>query len=114
MKLSYFTSLLLSFVMLLFLSTFIVSRNIPNPPWFAASSAWTMFLVFVTFMILKTGKIYKYRALFFSIYAFSFVFTFIMHLIETRGSMALTRDIIAANETPLCPVAIPMLIVPAL
>lgn len=114
MKKSLFSSIFLSFIMLLFLSTFIVSLNVPDPPRFIASSVWAFFLVFITFMIFKTGKISKYRAQFFIIYAFSFILTFTTHLIEERGSMALTQDVINANQTPLCPIAIPMLILPAL
>ncbi|MBN2281944.1 MAG: 4Fe-4S binding protein [Candidatus Marinimicrobia bacterium] len=64
-------------------------------------------------MILKTGKISKYRSLFFTIFAFSFILMFVTNLLEERGSMALTAEIIANNETPLCPIAIPMLILPA-
>ncbi len=65
-------------------------------------------------MMLKTGKISKYRSMFFTIFAFSFILIFVVHLLESRGSMALTQKVINNNETPLCPVAIPMLILPAL
>ncbi|MCP4545303.1 MAG: 4Fe-4S binding protein [bacterium] len=65
-------------------------------------------------MILRTGKVSRYRSIFFVIYAVSFVIVFISDLISTRGSMALTQDIIEANQTPLCPVAIPQLILPAI
>jgi len=111
---SLFTSLFLSFIMLLLLSTFIISLNVSNPPMLITSSIWSFFLVFTIFMIYKTGKVSKYRSLFFVIYAFSFVLVFISHLVETRGGMALTQEIIARKEVPLCPVAIPMLILPAI
>ncbi|MBN1826635.1 MAG: 4Fe-4S binding protein [Candidatus Eisenbacteria bacterium] len=65
-------------------------------------------------MILRTGRTKPWRGVFFVVYSFSFVFIFIGDLIAERGSMALTPEIIAAHETPLCPVAIPQLILPAL
>ncbi|MEW6042182.1 MAG: 4Fe-4S binding protein [Elusimicrobiota bacterium] len=113
MKRSIFTSILLSFIMLLLFSTFIIARNIPNPPMFFTSTVWALFMVFITFMIYRTGKISKYRAMFFITYAFSFILVFITHLLEERGTMALTQEVIAAKDVPLCPVAIPMLILPA-
>jgi len=114
MKKSIFTSSFLAVIMLLFVSTFVVALNVSNPGMFASSSLWAIFLIFTTFMIYRTGKISKYRSVFFIIFAFSFVLVFVGNLLEERGSMALTQEIIQANETPLCPVAIPMLILPAI
>jgi len=110
---SLFTSIFLTFLMLLLLSTFIIALNIPNPPLLITSTIYTLFLLVVTFMIFKTGKVSRYRSLFFVIYAMSFVISFISHLIEERGGMALTQKTIENLEVPLCPVAIPQLILPA-
>ena len=85
MKKSIFSSATLAFIMMLLLSTFIVARNIPNPPMFVTSTIWALFLVFITFMIYRTGKVSKYRSWFFVIYAFSFVLIFVIHLIIERG-----------------------------
>jgi len=114
MKKSLFTSISISFVMLLLLSTFIMALTVPNKIMFISSTIWTLTITFLTFMIFYTGKISKYRSIFFTIFALSFVFVFISNLIDTRGSMALTDEIIKNKETPFCPVAIPQLILPAL
>ncbi len=102
--------------MFFLLSTFIIGnpQNVEHLEIFIFRIIWTLFLTFILFMILRTGKISKYRSIFFTIFAFAFILTFITHLLETRGTMALTREVIENNETPLCPVAIPMLILPAL
>lgn len=65
-------------------------------------------------MIYRTGKVSKYRSIFFIIYAFSFIISFVSHLIEQRGGMVLTQQAIDNLEVPLCPVAIPQLILPAI
>jgi Fe-S-cluster-containing hydrogenase component 2 len=113
MRKSIFTSVFLTFIMLLFLSTFVVARNLLNPGMFTTSTIWALFLGFITFMIYKTGKISKYRSTFFIIYAIAFVLTFTSHLLEERGSTALSQELITENEAPLCHVAIPTLILPA-
>ena len=77
MKKSIFTSIVLSLIMLLLLSTFTISRNIPNPPMFITSTIWSLFIVVITFLIYRTEKVSKYRSMFFIIYAFSFILTFI-------------------------------------
>ncbi|MBN2008727.1 4Fe-4S binding protein [candidate division KSB1 bacterium] len=64
-------------------------------------------------MIFRTGKVSTYRSMFFIIYAFCFILIFVTNLIEERGSMALTAEIVAERNVPLCPVAIPTLILPA-
>lgn len=106
-------SSLLTIVMFLFLTTFVMAGNLPHPIRLWASTAWTLFLTAITFLIYRTGRISRYRTIFFVIYAAAFLLSFIANLIEERGSMALTQEIIDANETPLCPVAIPQLILPA-
>ncbi|MBU0951785.1 MAG: hypothetical protein KKH91_03020 [Elusimicrobia bacterium] len=82
MRKSVGTSIFLSGVMLILFSTFIVARNIPNSQLLITSSIWTVFLVLMTFMIYRTGKVSKYRSVFFVIYAFCFVLVFISHLIS--------------------------------
>ncbi len=111
---SIFASLLLAAVMLLLLSTFTIALNVPNPPMLLASTAWAFFLTGMTFLIFRSGKVSRYRSVFFIVYAVSFVLVFVPHLIETRGSMVLTQSMIKARDVPLCPVAIPQLILPAL
>jgi polyferredoxin len=111
---SIITCMIISFFLLLLLSTFVMAGHVVDDTRLAASGLWTLYLTFMTFMILRTGRTRPWRSIFFILYAFSFVFIFISDLIAERGSMALTQEIIEANETPLCPVAIPQLILPAL
>lgn len=112
-KKSIFTSLVLAMAMLLLLSTFVVAVNISSPGRLWASVVWALILATLTFLIYRTGKVSRYRKGFFVIYAVSFVLVFISRLIEVRGSMALTSDVIARREAPLCPVALPQLLLPA-
>ena len=110
MKKTITTSLMVSFLMLAILSVFVLSPYVMHPTKAIISGVWLLLLVAITFLILKTGKTSRYRSIFFIIFAFSFVLSFIAGLIEERGSMALTQEVIDNNETPLCPVAIPHLI----
>jgi ferredoxin-type protein NapH len=111
---SILTCAIVSVLLLLLLSTFIMSQHVLDDTRLAASGIWTLYLTVMTFMILRTGRTRPWRSIFFIVFAFSFVFIFISDLIAERGSMQLTRDIVEANNTPLCPVAIPQLILPAL
>ncbi len=78
----------------------------------AASGAYVVFLSALAFLIYKTGRISRYRSIFFSVYAIGFIMIFIPGLLESRGHMALSAENIANLETPLCHLAIPMLILP--
>ncbi|MEW6262892.1 MAG: 4Fe-4S binding protein [Thermodesulfobacteriota bacterium] len=64
-------------------------------------------------LMLRRGKTDQPRATLFIVYALMFVFTFIAHLIELRGSMVLKAANVAACETPFCHMVIPMTLVPA-
>lgn len=115
MKTSVFTSATMALLLFILLLVFVVG----NPAQaslqiFIFRGIWALFLTAILFLILRTGHISRYRSLFFVIFAVSFIFIFIANLLETRGSMALTQEMIDNHETPLCPVAIPMLILPAL
>jgi polyferredoxin len=112
--LSYFTCSLLALIMLLALSTFVMGPRVGDGKLLAASTLWTIFLTAMLFLMLRTGKVSRYRSIFFVIYAVSFVVVFLGDLIAERGSMALSQKIIDAHQTPLCPVAIPQLVLPAL
>jgi polyferredoxin len=111
MRKSIFTSLILSLSMLFLLSNFIIARY-PSPPILWTAIIWTFFLTFITFSILKFGKVSKYRSLFFIIYSFSFILIFISNLLEERGGMAITKEVIEKRDVPICPVAIPQLLLP--
>jgi polyferredoxin len=79
---------------------------------------WALILSFAFFNILfflmvHTGKTDKYRAPLFITYAVCFVISFISHLIEVRGSMAISQANIIQGETPFCHLVIPMTLIPA-
>jgi ferredoxin-type protein NapH len=67
----------------------------------------------VFFFMLRTGKTHRYRSILFIVMAFMFSFTFILNLIETRGSMSLSAENIIGGEAPFCHLAIPMILIPA-
>jgi len=77
-----------------------------------ASLIWVAVNV-VFFFMLRSGKTHRYRSVLFIIMAVTFSFSFISNLIDTRGSMALTDEIVLSGETPFCHLAIPMIIIPA-
>jgi ferredoxin-type protein NapH len=114
MKKTITASMIVSFLMLAILSVFILTPHLAHPVKSLISAVWMLTLAALTFLILKTGKTSRYRSIFFIIFAFSFVLSFVAGLVEERGNMALTQEIVDKKETPLCPVAIPQLILPLL
>ncbi len=67
----------------------------------------------IFFMMIWTGKTDRYRAVFFITMAVTFVITFIINLLEVRGSMALSAADTVRGDTPFCHMVIPMTIIPA-
>jgi ferredoxin-type protein NapH len=64
------------------------------------------------FLMLKTGKTDRYRAILFVATAALFSVAFISNLIEVRGSMALTEEEMLLGQTPFCHMVIPMTLIP--
>lgn len=71
------------------------------------------FINAIFFLMLYTGKTDKYRAIFFITASLCFVLSFITNMIEGRGSMSFTASTSLDGGNPLCPLVIPMLILPA-
>ncbi len=65
------------------------------------------------FLMLYKGRTDRYRAVLFFTYAVAFVIAFITHLIEFRGSMALSEANMIEGATPFCHIVIPMTLIPA-
>lgn len=63
-------------------------------------------------LMVRTGATDRYRAIIFVTFAVSFVISFISHLIEARGTMALTSQTMLAGGTPFCHMVIPMILIP--
>jgi ferredoxin-type protein NapH len=113
MKRSLTTSVILTLVMFLLLAVFVLAPQIARRANLVPAALWVIAMAIGTFLILHSGKVYRYRSAFFVIYGFAFVLVFSAHLIEGRGSMALSQETIARHEVPMCPVAIPQVIAPA-
>jgi ferredoxin-type protein NapH len=73
-----------------------------------------LFTVSVFFLIVFTGRTYKYRLVLYVVYAASLVLSFVPQLLETRGSMAITRADMLQGDTPFCHMVIPTTLIPAL
>ncbi|MBP2652722.1 MAG: 4Fe-4S ferredoxin [Firmicutes bacterium] len=65
------------------------------------------------FLMLYTGKVHRYRSVFFITAAFAFIISFGANLLEVRGSMVLNEANIIDGDTPFCHLVIPMVIIPA-
>ncbi len=72
------------------------------------------FLFFNTlfFLMIRTGKTDKYRAILFSIFAVCLTVSFISHYMEVRGSMGLSEANFLECKTPFCHIVIPMTAIP--
>lgn len=106
------SSIFMTSLMFIFLAFMLLGGNAENPKMMAASAVYLVFLIILTYLIFRTGRVARYRSIFFSVYAIGFVLNFIPILLETRGHMTLTSQDIANLDTPLCHLTIPMLIIP--
>ena len=102
--------LTLAAVMALLEYFFIVSLNSGETriaAWIVAAGLLTLFV-----LILGSANFARYRRIFFVASALLFFPSFIAVLIESRGAMFLDTRQIFLNETPMCPIVIPLVIVP--
>ncbi len=108
-------ALLWSFPMfLLSLFMFLGQQGIPGDPLQAIPLISTLILINVLFfLMIRTGKTDRYRAVFFITMAVLFVVSFLAHFQEERGSMALTAGEVVKGRTPFCHIVIPSTLVPA-
>ncbi len=100
--------------MLQLLPLFIWGRFTGRNPEFTISIFYTFFLIGITFLIYKTGKVSRYRSIFFSLHAVLFAISFMASMIDERGSFILKNDDIANLKTPMCHIAIFMTLIPAI
>jgi ferredoxin-type protein NapH len=106
---------LLSLPMLaLSLLMFLGQGAIPKDPLRAIPFVLTLVLINSLFyLMMRTGKTDRYRAVFFITMAVLFVISFLAHFQEQRGSMALTAGEVVKGRTPFCHIVIPSTIIPA-
>jgi NAD-dependent dihydropyrimidine dehydrogenase PreA subunit len=88
--------------------------GIPHDALHAIPFFFTLVLVNVLFyLMIRTGKTDRYRAVFFIMMAVLFVISFLAHFQEARGSMALTPGEEIKGGAPFCYMVIPSTIIPA-
>lgn len=81
-------------------------------------NALSFYAVFISVNALFFGmvfskKTYRWRKIFFVVYAFLFAVSFMTNLIDIRGSIAITQGKSISGETPFCHIAITMMLIPA-
>lgn len=72
-----------------------------------------VFINVIFFLMIRTGETDRWRSILFVTYAVCFVVSFITHLIEVRGSMAVSQANMIEGLTPFCHIVIPMTLIPA-
>ncbi len=92
---------------------FLSGKPLTNPAKLAPAVITFLFINITFFCMIYTGQTHKYRSRFFILASLLFVVSFIANLIEVRGTMELSAANMLDGETPLCPLVIPMLIIPA-
>ncbi len=107
-------ALLLTLPMFILTAMLLTGGQPPSEPLQGIAFLLTLgFLTACFFLMVKTGRTDKYRALLFVTMAVCFIVTFGTNLLEVRGSMALTEANTIDGETPFCHMVIPMVIIPA-
>jgi len=80
---------------------------------FVALAATYILFNSIFYLMVKTGKTDKYRLPLYFTSSILFVFSFISHMLEARGSMAFTDDTLINCQIPFCHIATTMMIIPA-
>jgi len=83
-----------------------------DPKKLAALAVTFVFFNALFFLMMRTGKTDRYRAILFSVFAVCLTASFISHYIEIRGSMGLSEANILECRTPFCHIVIPMTAIP--
>jgi polyferredoxin len=104
-------SALLTLPMLLFTALFVLHGLKPGTQ--GAAALTYIFLNSLFFLMVYTGRTYKYRSIFFITYSLCFILTFITNLIELRGTMQYSPATMLDGDNPCCHLVIPMMIIPA-
>lgn len=73
-----------------------------------------LFLNFIFYRMVRTGKTDKYRAIVFITLAGAAAFSFMSFFLELRGAFGVTPSEIMRGEVPACHMVLPMLFLPAL
>jgi len=107
-------SFLLAFPMMVLTFVMLSGGKMSDDPKKMVAFAITfLFVNILFFLMIRTGKTDKYRSILFISYAVCFIISFITHLIELRGSMAISGANMLDGRTPFCHIVIPMTLIPA-
>lgn len=88
--------------------------GIPHDPLRIIPLFLTLLTINVLFyMMMRTGKTDRYRAVFFISMSVLFVVSFLAHFQEARGGMALNAGEMIKGRTPFCHIVIPQTAIPA-
>ena len=77
------------------------------------AAAAVLFMTLLFFLMMRTGKTYRWRRYFFVTLGFLFPVGFIASLIHLRGSMSISLEHMLGGDTPFCHMVIPMILIPA-
>jgi ferredoxin len=77
------------------------------------AAAAVLFMTLLFFLMMRTGKTYRWRRYFFVALGFLFPVGFIASLIHLRGSMSISLEHMLGGDTPFCHMVIPMILIPA-
>jgi len=80
---------------------------------FLASALFGIMLPVFFFLMLRTGKTYRYRSVLFILLAISLPLHFIPGMIGTYGTIALSKEAEYSGEAQFCPLTMPMILLPA-
>lgn len=88
--------------------------NLPRDPLrlIPLLATW-VFMNWLFYRMVRTGRTERYRAALFVALGFTFAISFISNLIEVRGSMQLSASDMATGRTPFCHMVIPVTLIPA-
>ena len=107
-------TLLVCFPMIIITILMLSAGKLPAEP--TRLFAFLLTFVFINvifFLMIRTGEIDRWRSILFVVYAVCFIISFISHLIEARGSMAVSQANMIEGLTPFCHIVIPMTLIPA-
>jgi polyferredoxin len=78
-----------------------------------AAAMTALFMTALFFMMMRTGKTYRWRRWFFVTLGILFPVGFIYNMVIARGTMGIPIEEMIAGRTPFCFMPIPLLILPA-
>ncbi len=108
-------SLFITLLFLLFASFFAFGQGgFANLRAALLSSGALVFSCTILFLIFFTGRVHRWRRIFFATYAVAFAISFVWMTAGDRGHMWLLDQETLTSQAPMCHIVVPMLILPLL